>query len=75
MVKDTEDTRLVLFKFIFLFLCVLLIFLLVFSFLEGFLLFLSVVYFFAEAYSFKNICQMEIFVTVYLQKEYLLRNV
>ena len=41
---------------------------------RGLSIILSVVYFFAEAYSFKNICQMEIFVTVYLQKEYLLNK-
>ena len=34
----------------------------------------SVRYFLIEAYPFKNICQMEIFVTVYLPKECLLNK-
>ena len=68
-----EDTRLVVFKFLFLFLCVLLFFLLVFSFLTLSII-SSVRYFLVEAYPFKNICQLEIFVTVYLPKEYLLKK-
>ena len=34
----------------------------------------SVRYFFVEVYQFKNICQMEIFLLVYLQKECLLNK-
>ena len=41
-----------------------------FPYLEGFLLF----HFFIEAYPFKNICQMETFVIVYLSKECLLKK-
>ena len=69
-----EDTRLVVFKFLFLFLCVLLFFLLVFSFFRTLSIISSVRYFLIEAYPFKNICQMEIFVTVYLPKECLLNK-
>ena len=55
------DTRLVVFKFLFLFLCVLLFFLLVFSFFRTLSIISSVRYFLIEAYPFKNICQMENF--------------
>ena len=61
MVKEYEDTRLVVFKFLFLFLCVLLFFLLVFSFFRTLSIISSVRYFLIEAYPFKNICQMENF--------------
>ena len=64
-----EDTRLVVFKFLFLFLRVLLFSLLVFSFFKGFSIVSSVRYFFVETYPFKNNCQMEVFVIVYLPKE------
>ena len=74
MVKEYEDTRLVVFKFLFLFLCVLLFFLLVFSFFRTLSIISSVRYFLIEAYPFKNIFQMEIFVTVYLPKECLLNK-
>ena len=69
-----EDTRLVVFKFLFLFLSVLLFFLLVFSFFRGLSIISSVRYFFLEAYPFKKICQKEIFVIVYLPKECLLNK-
>ena len=64
-----QDMRLVVFKFLFLFLCVLLFFLLVFSSFRGPSIISLVRYFFTEAYLFKNICQIEIFVIVYLPKE------
>ena len=38
-------------------------------FFRGLSVFLSVRYFFGETYPFKNICQVEIFVIVYLLKE------
>ena len=69
-----EYGRLVVFKFLFLLLGVFLFFLLVLSFFRGLSIISSVRYFFVEAYPFKNICQMEIFVTVYLPKEYLLNK-
>ena len=69
-----EYGRLVVFKSLFLFLSVFLFFLLVLSFFRGLSIISSVRYFFVEAYPFKNICQMEIFVTVYLPKEYLLNK-
>ena len=69
-----EDTRLVVFKFLFLFLCVFFFFLLVFSILRGLSIISSVRYFFVEAYPFKSICQIKIFVTVYLPKECLLNK-
>ena len=69
-----ESTRLVVFKFLFLFLCVFLYFLLVFSFFRGLSIISSVKYFFVEAYPFKNICQMEIFVIIYLPEECLLNK-
>ena len=56
-----ENTRLVVFKFLFLFLCVLLFFLPVFSFFRTLSIISSVRYFLIEAYPFKNICQMENF--------------
>ena len=69
-----ENTRLVVFTFLFLFLCVLLFFLLVFSFFRTLSIVSSVRYFLIEAYPFRNICQMEIFVTVYLLKKRLLNK-
>ena len=69
-----ENTRLVVFKFLFLFLCVLLFFLPVFSFFRTLSIISSVRYFLIEAYAFKNICQVEIFVTAYLPKECLLNK-
>ena len=45
-----------------------------FPFLEGFLLFHWYDFFFLEAYLFKNVCQTEIFETVYLPKECLLNK-
>ena len=63
-----EDTRLVVFKFLFLFLCLLLFLLLVFSFFRALSIISSVTYFFVQAYTFKNISQMEILVTVDLPK-------
>ena len=73
-----EGTRLVVFKFFFLFMCVyvfmcVLFLLLVFSFSRE-LFISSGRYFFVEAYPSKNICQMEIFVIVYLPKECLLNK-
>ena len=59
---------------LFLFLCVLLVFLLVFPFFRELSIISSVGHFFVEAYPFKNICQTEIFVIVYLPKEYLLNK-
>ena len=58
------------------FLCfyVFLFFILVLSFFRGFSIISSVRYFFVEAYPFKNVCQMEIFVIVCLPKEYLLNK-
>ena len=56
------------------FLCVLLVFLLVFPFFRELSIISSVGHFFVEAYPFKNICQTEIFVIVYLPKEYLLNK-
>ena len=53
------DTRLVVFKLLFLFLCALLFFLLVFPFYRKLSIISSVRYFLIEAYPFKNICQME----------------
>ena len=69
-----ENTRLVVFTFLFLFLCVLLFFLLVFSFFRTLSIISSVRYFLMEAYPFRNICQMEIFVTIYLPKKRLLNK-
>ena len=69
-----EYGRLVVFKFLFLLLGVFLFFLLVLSFFRGLSIISPVRYFFVEAYPFKNICQMEIFVTVYLPKQYLLNK-
>ena len=69
-----EDTRLVVFKFLFFFLCVLFFLLLVFSFFKTLSIISSVKCFLIEAYPFKNICQMEIFVTAYLPKECLLKK-
>ena len=69
-----EYGRLVVFKFLFLFLGVFLFSLLVLSFFRGLSIISSARYFFVEAYPFKNICQMEIFVTVYLPKQYLLNK-
>ena len=69
-----EYGRLAVFKFLFLFLSVILFFLLVLSFFRGLSIISLVRYFFVEAYPFKNIFQMEIFVTVYLPKEYLLNK-
>ena len=69
-----KDTRLVVSKFLFLFLCVLLVFLLVFFFFRALSIISSVRYFFVEAYPFKIIFQMEIFVTVYLPKMSLLNK-
>ena len=74
MVKEYEDTRLVVFKFLVLFLCVLLFLLLVFSFFRALSIISLVTHFLVEAYPFKNICQMEILVTVYLPKECLLNK-
>ena len=68
-----EDTRLVVFNFLFLFLCVFLFFLLVFSFYRGHAIISLVRYFLAETYSFKNIFQMEVFVNVFLPTEQLVR--
>ena len=65
---------LVVFKCLSLSRCVLLFFLLVFVFFRGLSFISSVRYFFVEAYLFKNICQMEIFLTVYLPKECLLNK-
>ena len=65
---------LVVFKFFFLFVCVLLFFLLVFSIFRGLSIISSVRYFLVEVYPFKNICQIEIFVIVYLPKECLLNK-
>ena len=64
--KNMENTMLVVFKYLSLSRCVLLFFLLVFSLFRGLSFISSVRYFFVEAYPFKNICQMEIFLTVYL---------
>ena len=50
------------------------VFLLVFPFYRKLSIISSVRYFLIEAYPFKNICQMEIFVTVYLPKECLLNK-
>ena len=61
-----EDTRSVVFNFLFLFLCVLLFSWLVFSMFRKLSNISSTRYFSVEAYPFKNICQMEIFVNVYL---------
>ena len=46
----------------------------VFSLFRGLSFISSVRYFFVEAYPFKNICQMQIFLTVYLPKECLLNK-
>ena len=70
--KSKENTKLIVLKFFFLFLCVLLFFLLVFSFFRGLSIMSSIRYFFVEVYTFKNICQMEIFIIVYIPKECLL---
>ena len=69
-----EDTRLVVFKFLFLLLCVLLFFLLMFSFYRALSIISSVTNFLVEAYPYKNISQVEILVTVYLPKECLLKK-
>ena len=61
-----EYWRLAVFKFFFLFLRAFLFFLLVLSFFRGLSIISSVKYFFVGAYPFKNICQMEIVVNVYL---------
>ena len=53
------DMRLVVFKFLYLFLCVLLFSLLVFSFFRTLSIISSVRYFLIEAYQFKNISQMK----------------
>ena len=45
-----------------------------FSFFRGLSIISSVRYFFKEAYPFKNICQMEIFVIAYLLKECLVNK-
>ena len=58
MAKEYGRHELVVFKFLFLFLCVLLFFLLAFSFFRTIS---SVRYFLIEAYKFKNICQIENF--------------
>ena len=50
------------------------VFLQEFSFFRTLSIISSVIYFLIEAYPFKNICQMEIFVTVYLPKECLLNK-
>ena len=70
-----EDTRLVVFKFLFLFLCVLLFFLLAFFFFGMVSINSAVRYFLIEAYPFSlTISQMEIFVAPYLPKECLLNK-
>ena len=58
----------------FLYFYVFLFFILVLSFFRGFSIISSVRYFFVEAYPFKNVCQMEIFVIVCLPKEYILNK-
>ena len=64
--RKMEGTRLVAFNFLFLFQCVLLFFGLAFSIFRGLSNISLIRYFFVEAYPFKIICQMEIFVNVYL---------
>ena len=64
-----EDTRLAVFKFLLLFLYVLLFISVVFSFIRGPSIISSLRYFFVEAYPFKNICQVNIFVLNCLSTE------
>ena len=65
MVKEYGRRKVSSIQVLTFFLCVLLFFLLVFFFFRTLLI---------EAYLFKSICQMEIFVTVYLPKECLLNK-
>ena len=72
--KNMEDARLIVFKFFFfVFVCVIVFLNSIFLFQRAFY-YLIGRYFFVEAHPFKNICQMEIFVIVYLPKESLLNK-
>ena len=68
-VKEYERHELSNIQVLLLFLCVLLFLLLVIFFFRGLSIISWVRYFFVEAYPFKNICQMEIFVIGCLPKE------